>query len=1161
MNYYLQSKTKVKILKRIALMTFSCLFLFPICGDVLASKALATNIAVMQLSKKITINKQNSSVRDILYTVQQQSGINFIFKDTDIDALPKKSITIENQTVESVLNKLFEGTNFKYDITGNSISIKQVQPQVQQQTKKFTLTGKVIDEDKKPVVGATVIVKNTAIGAITDQNGTFSFQVSDGDIIEISFIGFATMARTVKSIESNIIISLKKDAMDVGDVVVIGYGTAKKKDLTGSVTNFTEKDINKAGTTASVQSMLQGRIAGVSAQVSSSSPTSAVSVIVRGQSSLKGDNQPLWVIDGVPDYSGTTTGSVSSVLNSLDLNNIENLTILRDASGTAIYGSRAANGVIIVTTKSGKRNMKPVVTFSANVGFQDEDYNGIKYFEADEYINYTRNAIKQDLVTQGRLISSHKKFIDAAKFNAFKTSEIDGENYVELDDAFFGANTNWQKEIGRTPMTQNYDLSVRGGTADLSYSLSLFYKGYDGIVKTGFSDTYGGAISIDTNISKMLKIGITARGSSRKTNERDDLMSIVRQIRPDYPVYNDDGTYFRRDYYTRNPLSILEDTNNGVGNQAFIAPFIELEIIKNLKFKTAPSISYSEAKYLNYTKRSLYENTYAENSRSWSNNESTTYVFDNTLNYNLDIKNHNLTATVGFSMEKNNRQMYKMAGSKFPDDDVLNSFSSASNKTLMNETYNESALMSYFGRVQYKYSNAYLLTATIRRDGSSRFGQDSRWGTFPSVGLGWVLTEDNLLKNAINLNKVNYLKLRFAVGKTGSQNLGDYGYYSTTSGKTYNGNPATIPSTMANPELRWEESLMYDLGLDFSFFNDRLRGTLGWYKRNTTSLIYDMPVALSSGYKSVTANIAETMNTGLEFDFKYDIVRGKNHLLTLDFNISNGINKIIEFDGEIDKLYFYGGTTPAWNSYMQVVAGERMNTWYGYKYLRKFQTAEEARGLEREDETGKKIPYSHSGYVFQKDGDVYLQDTNGDGKLDYDDYVKLGSADPKFYGGFGLDYTYKNFNVNANFTFAVGHKRYWELTSSAIQTGNYNHINKIVGNSYGVVGENAAFPTASPMDYTGNGDWNSLYLYDASYLKLSTLNVNYSLPTRYFRNTIIGSLEFTFQASNLFTITRYPGMDPQGNWSSTTVGTSMGVDNGRYPQSRIYTFGIKLSLK
>lgn len=1164
MTYYSQNQIKGRyIVKKLAILFL--FFFFCVNSTYLHTAYGAENINTSisgQPTKRLSINKENSTVRELLNHIQKESGINFLFKDVEIDQLPKKSVKLEDVTLEEVLKEVFKNTGFTYTINGNSIAIKKTeQPQATQQNEKITIKGKVVDEDKTPIIGVTVLVQNSAIGAISDENGTFTFSATVGQVLDISCIGYTSQTVKITPNQSSIIITLEKKALVVDDVLVIGYGTVKKKDLTGSVTTFGENDIKRASATSSVQSMLQGRIAGVSTQISSASPTSPISVIIRGQSSLKGDNQPLWVIDGVPVYSSTNNGSVSNTLNNLDLSNVESVTILRDASATAIYGSRASNGVVIVTTKSGRRNQKPIVSFSSSIGFQKDSYNGIDYFESEEFINFTRENIKRDLVVQGRSISSHRKFLDENKFKELRTSEIDGDCYIELDNAFYGANTNWLKEVGQTPITQNYDISIRGGGANNSYNVSLFYKGYDGVIKTGFSDTFGGAINFDIDISNSLKFGVIVRGSTRKTNQRDDLMSTVRGIRPDYPTHNEDGGYYRNDFYTTNPLATLENTNQGNGNQIFIAPYLEWEIIKNLKIKTAPSIDYNESKLLNYDKKVEYEGGFEDNTRSWSNRENRTYLWDNTLTYQFNKGKHDLVSTVGFSMEKNDSQFYTMGASTFPDDDVLNSFSNASKLNSMRETYTANALLSLFARVQYKYSNAYLLTATIRRDGSSRFGADRRYGTFPSIGFGWIMSEEQFMKN-VNQDKVGMLKARFAVGKTGSQNLGDYGHYSTTTGRTYNGLPATIPYTMANPELRWEESLMYDAGVDYSFFNNRLRGTFGWYKRNTSSLIYDMPTAYSSAYKMITANIAETMNTGIEFDVKYDVISKKDHLFTLDFNISNGLNKVIKFDGDMEQLYEYGGSMMTWNTYMRMKIGGKMNTWYGYEYLRKYYTSEEARGMEREDETGAKIPYNHKGNIMSSAGDVYLRDVNGDGKLTPEnDYVELGCADPVVYGGFGLDYSWKNFNINANFTYAVGHKRYWKTTYSAFQTGNYNHIRKIANNSYGVKGESAIYPNMSPMDYPGNKEWNSLHLYDASYLKLNTLNVSYSFPERLFKNTIINSLSLSFQASNLFTMTRYPGMDPQGNWISTRVGVGMGVDEGLYPQSSIFTFGLKFSLK
>lgn len=1109
---------------------------------------------------KISINLKNATLRELMLAIEKESGYHVFFNSDQTVTLNNITINATNSTVADILNQTLKGSNYAYSFENNkTIVIKKAESQPQPK-KKITIKGVVVDKNtKKPLAGATVLVKGTSIGAITDGNGTFSFQADDDSELEVSYVGMKpVLYKVLRASAENIIVNLEPETLAMDEVIVVGYGTQKKKDLTGSVSTIGAAEIGRASASSTVQSLLQGRVAGVNTQIQSASPTSPVSVIIRGQSSLKGDNQPLWVIDGVPNYSSTTSGNVSNTLYNLNLQDVENVTILRDASATAIYGSRAANGVVIVTTKSGKKNMSPQIDFSASVGFQNYAYNGLKYFEAEDYIRFQRSAVAHEIETIGGMDYFTRKYGDEDYLKSFMTSEIDRQLYRDKEDVFYDSNTNWQKEIGQVPLNQNYDLSLRGGSENTTYYLSLFYRGYDGVIKTGFSNTVGGNFNFETTVRDKVKFGIVLSGSSRKTNARDDLMPVVRQIRPDIPVYNEDGTYFTRDSYTANPLAILDNTNQAIGNQANVSPYVEWEIIKGLRLKIAPTLNYSEGKTLTYTRKSFYENGQTtNNSRNYRNSESTIYLLDNTLTYNKAIKKHDILATVGYSLEKSKSLTYGMNASIFADDDVLNSFTNASKMGSMSESESANALMSYFARVQYKFDEKYLLTATLRRDGSSKFGANNRWGTFPSVGLGWIINEEQFMKD---VNAITYLKFRASVGKTGSQNLGNYGYYSSTTGTTYNDKPATRPNAMANPNLRWEESLMYDLGLDYGLFGDRLRGTLGWYRRETSSLIYDMPVPTSSAYSKVTANVASTSNTGIEFDVKYDIVQTADHLLTFDLNIAHGINKIEQFDGRMDVLYYNYNNTPD-GAYMRTFAGGEMNRWFGYRTLRLFETAEEARTLEREDETGKKVAYNHKGVTYMRDGDLYIQDTNNDGKITPDDCVDLGSADPVVFGGFGLNYIWKNLQISANFTYSIGNKRNWDFIASSLRSGDYNSTNKVGGQNYSLAGPGAIMASSTPYDYQGNASWNSRHLYDASYLRLNNINVNYRFPSRFYRNSIISNLELSFQATNLFTLTRYPGMDPQGNWSSTAVGVGMGNDYGTYPTARTFTFGLKFSLK
>lgn len=1137
-----------------------CLLICFLLAPSLATGAsIEANLQQSIKDMKVTIDMSNCRLTDILSEIKKQTNIGFgVNRNVPTEALNNYSIKVTDQTVESTINQLTQDSPVTYELVASKVVIVNKPSTTNLSQKSIDIQGKVVDENSKPIVGATVIAE-TGEGSITDDKGSFVLNLTKATTLEVSYLGFQTQIVEVSASNSNLVIKLVKDEMAVEDIVVIGYGTAKKKDLTGSVTSFSSKDLEGVSSSASIQSALQGRIAGVSTQVSSGSSTAGVSVIIRGQSSLSGNNQPLWVIDGVPDYSGTTSGSVSNVLYSLNLDDVENITILRDASATAIYGSRAANGVVIVTTKSGKRNQRPEISFSSTISFQKDDYNGLEFFESPEYIDFTRSAVIHEVETMGALDYFTRQYVDEPYLKTFMTSEIDRELIRDKENLFYDSNTNWLKEVGQTPINQNYDISIRGGGESTTYYASLFYKGYKGIVKTGYSNTVGGNLALEVNIDERLKFGISLRGSSRKTNARDDLMSKIRSIRPDIPVYNEDGTYFRKDYYTQNPIALLDNTNEGIGNNANVSPYLEYMIIPGLRLKTSPSISYNEAKSLAYTRSTTYGTTVTDATRSWSNSESTTYIWDNTLTYNKNINNtHDILGTIGFSLERSTSLYYYMAASKFADDDVLNSFSGATNKTSMTESYGENRLMSLFARVQYKYKDAYLLTATIRRDGSSKFGSDSRWGTFPSVGLGWIITEEDFMSPYTKT--FTYLKFRASIGKTGSQNLGNYGYYAAASGGSYNGNPTMTPSAMANPELRWEESVMTDIGLDYGLLDDRIRGTIGWYQRNTSNLIYDQPLPPSSAYSDITANIAKTQNKGFEFDINADVLKTKDHLVTINLNAAHGVNRIIEFDGRMDAMYYTYNNSPTYAT-MRTLAGGKINQWYGYEYLRLFDTAEEARALETEDETGKKVAYNHGGRTFMRDGDLFIKDQNGDGVLNTDDYVELGSADPKLYGGFGLSYLWKGLSVQANFTYAVGHKRYWSLIDTCMQTGNYNQANKIGGNSYSYIGEGAVLPSATPYDYQDNGKFNSAYLFDASYLRLNDLTIRYRLPQEWYAGTILNNIELSFQATNLLTLTRYPGMDPQGNWSSTSIGTGMGTDYGTYPTSRLFTFGAKFTLK
>jgi len=1113
---------------------------------------------------KIESNK-TVSVDEVFEIIKSQTNHSFIYRADLFNNYPKvnleKGIIRANNLLKKALSKGSFSCEFSEDKT---IIIKEKPsevvrvPKIVKAIQQTIISGTVVDESGEPLPMVSVYEKKTKKGTSTDFNGKYSLNLGsgfDGKTLIFSYIGFETQEVLIGE---KTVINIKMVASSAGldEVVVIGYGTTKVKDATGVISRISAKEIEDAPMGLSVEGLLQGKAAGVSVQVQSASPTSPISVIIRGASSLSGDNQPLWVIDGIPQASETTSGNVANTLYNLNLNDVQSIDILKDASATGVYGSRAANGVVIVTTKRGKPNTEPKFEISTRVGYQAMDFNGYNYMDAPQYIEFITAAAKEDVLAHGFQYFS-SQYIDQDAFKALNTSEYDASDLQLLSNAFYGANNNWQDIVTQNPLNVDYNFSVRGGSERTNYFVSFNNSNKEGVVIGGESKIYGGRLNFETSINDDIKFGLNLTGSTRKTVDKDGMLFTLKGVRPDLPGYNEDGTIFTRDYYTENPYTALLNSNDGKGINFSGTAFVELKIIENLKLRTSFANSYSDSERLQYTRKGSYTETLGE--RSWSDSKSSRDLFENTLTYaTLINKKHDIRALAGYSIENNVSGSYYMSGQNFPDDDILNNFGSQAAINYIGESETKSALVSQFVRLHYKFDDRYIISGTLRRDGSSRFGADKRWGTFPSVAAAWLITGENFMKSDKIKKQISYLKLRTSIGKTGSQNLGNFDWITEVDAATYNETPAILPASLGNPDLQWEETEMFDFGLDFGLLDDRIYGAIGIYQKKSNKLIYDEDIPWSSSFRDITSNVASMHNKGFEFNIKYDILRKSDQRLTFDFNYSNGKTKVTKINGNQTELIFPGSYAP----YIIVEEGDVIGEWFGLQTAgRFFVNAEDAYGMRNSlTDSGVQEVYRSSN---ESGGDLIFVDQNGDGEITDDDRVHLGTSVPKGFGGFGLTYQYKNFRINTTFTYAYGHKRLWDqLLGDAEYLGDFNQSNNIAGQSATVLSPYDALYPRMTLDGVSNGEFSDFYLHDASYIRLNALNISYRLPNKFFNNSIVNGVDLTFQGTNLFTITKYPGFDPQGGGSGyTDVDAGAAIDGSIYPSAKVFSLGIKLNLQ
>lgn len=1027
---------------------------------------------------------------------------------------------------------------------------------------RTTVKGVVKDENGDPIPGASVMLKGTKTGTITDIDGRFSLAYSPDKKAEllVSFVGMGTQTVSING-KSTVNVQLRTEASALDEVVVTGYGTSKRKDLTGSVSRVGQAELKSAPMTSNIQGMLQGRAAGVNVMISSASPTSPVSVIIRGVSSLSGDGQPLWIIDGVPQYSDTTSGDVSNTLYNLNLNDVESLDVLKDASATAIYGSRAANGVVIVTTKSGAEGMKPTVEFSGRVGWQFINSNKFRSMSADEYKALSKQAILDELHRRGDYSSGLTHYyIDEDKFRQINTSEWTKADVSDmwLDTAFGNGNENYWDLMTQNAITQDYNISLRGGTKSTSYYASFNYKDQEGIVKGSDTQYFGARFNFEGTIREKLKLGFNMDASAREANMKDDMISQIIGMRSDYPAYDEDGNINKISFQIKNPLFELADVNKQAARNFNGSLFLEYDITSYLKFRTTGNIVYSNVKTEKHSPAFYADDV---NSGSQKNLQSYTMVWDNLLTFHKEMGKHDVNALLGHSIERNWNESLYAEGTNFPDDNILTDLGSAANRDKISSDEVANSLVSAFARLQYKFNNRYLITGTMRMDGSSRFGKDSRWGYFPSGALAWIMTEEDFMENIKPY--VSYLKLRASVGLTGSQNLGNYDFVTLMGSGTYNGKPSIVQKSIGNDLLQWESQRQTDIGLDYGFWNDRIRGSLGWYRKYVDNLLYKTPIPTSANYLSatwgagsLTKNIGAISNTGIEFDIRADIIKKNDLTWEVNFNIAHNKGKVERLNG-VDK--FIGGGT---NDFFKLEEGGELGTFYGYVDAGRFYTnAEEIYALGSTSETnGKVLPYRSTNT--QAVGDVYVMDLDGDGKLTADgDRKILGSSNPKAFGGFGTTLYWKGLMANLTFTYSAGGKRFWDAEKSKMRP-NLNNAPSFILDSYTMRGEGATYPNISLMSAGDNNVFTDRWLHNASYMRLSAINISYRLPQKWFKNSLVQGIEANLQATNLFTITSYPGMDPQGNINNSDLALyGYGYDFSTYPAARTFNVGLKFTFK
>ncbi|MCP9765438.1 SusC/RagA family TonB-linked outer membrane protein [Lacihabitans soyangensis] len=982
------------------------------------------------------------------------------------------------------------------------------------------LVGNIIDQkSKEPLVGATVQIKGTTHAVTTDVNGKFYFQTGQKFpyTLVISFIGFKTKEEIVN--EEAVTIQLEEDQKLLNEVVVIGYGQLLKKDVTGSIESVNSQSIKAVQT--SLDRALQGTVAGVNVTQTSGQPGGGISVRVRGGSSIQGGNEPLYVVDGFPIYNsdqnaGVASGSNSNPLASINPSDIESITVLKDASSTAIYGSRGANGVVIITTKKGKTNENRV-SYDVSYGVQKLNKK-LDLLDAKGFARLRNDALFDSAPAKGK-----NQYLSEEQINAL------------------GAGTDWQDETFRSAKTQNHQLSISGGSQRTRYAISGNYFNQDGIIKNTDFNRYSARINLDTDINSKVRFGLNLTGTKTTADlAPTGLVSAIISMPATATVFDANGNYTLRNPFENifsNPIAALNKRiNNSNAYRVLATTYGEYDIIDDLVLKVSFGTDIQNNRENSYLPTSIFEGLALNGEARIGYFNSSSWLNENTLTYSKAIQNkHFFNILAGYTQQRNTREIVSTGSQNFVTDALTyNALQSGNTPLTPVSSSNTWALNSYLGRVNYNFEGKYFATASIRSDGSSRFGVNNKWGYFPSAALAWQVSKENFFSPLSAA--INSLKIRASYGSTGNQEIGEYQSLSTLESVKYIFGDQIVtgfrPSRIANSFLGWEQTNQFDGGLDLGILKNRLFLTLDLYQKITSNLLLDVQIPYTSGHTSSLQNFGSVRNRGIEVGANTQLGSGA-FSWSSNFNIAFNKNEVIQI-GNGASFYTFG-------NYI-VKVGEPLGSFYGAVTDGVLQKADiETKGKL----TGNAVP---------KAGDRLYRDINGDGAFTTAaDRTTIGTAQPKFTGGFNNTFNYKGFELNVLFQGSYGNK---------ILNGNGQSLELFNGQQNASIAALDRWTETNPSTTIPRAKldpapvFSDRYVEDGSFLRAKNVSLTYSLPKPLLVKAKIEAVRIRLSGQNLWTLTNYTGFDPEvTNGSSISPGT----DSGIYPTSKTYSLGLNLT--
>ncbi len=1096
---------------------------------------MQVSATVYSQATKFALTVKNEKVSDVLREIEDNSNFRFFYQNEQVDVTRRVTVKANDETVEQILDEIFKDEGISYKVLEDYLillspknkAFEMIGEKITATQQQHSISGTVTDESGQPLPGVTVVVKRTTQGTVTNADGYYTLpNIPENATLVFSFVGMQTQEVVVGS-QTNINIGMAVDAIGIEEVVAIGYGTVRKKDLTGSISTVTEKDFSLGGSIATPEEMIQGRAAGVQISTISAQPGSEPIIRIRGNNSIKGSNQPLFVVDGLP---------MASLDNLVSVEDIKSMEILKDASAAAIYGTRGANGVVIITTKrgiEGKTNIN--YSFEQSID-QVSNTNAYDFLNAQEYVK----------------VANYMAQLDGAPVPYT-------DNMISIINKY-GEGTDWMKEIFKTGKIQRHNLSVNAGTKDTRVFLSANYMDWKGVVPNTNFDKFTAKLNLDQNlINERLKLSLSSIISSTSqdilgftgSNLQSNIMrNIIKGANPIVPVNIDDWSEEDLDVVfssgrPNNPIEILEKDNLWKTNLGIISNVsAELKIVEGLTFTSQFGIKAFNSKTRHHLPAvpGLVATDIPQGSAQIENYMDTEKNLENFLRYTNEFNGtHSLTVLAIYSNQSVKSEGFSAAAQDFVSDNLTWNNLGAGATILTPSSYiAESKLISYTGRIEYGYADRYNFTATIRRDGSSKFGANNKWGNFPSLAAAWKVHNENFF----NIDNISNLKIRAGWGITGSDRFpigarqAKFNPGAATTLDSDNVRKGVVAANLGNEDLQWEETKSTNIGLELGLFQDRINLEVDIYRNETDKLLWDMSIPTSLGFSSILANVGKTQNQGYEILLSTVNVQSHKFRWTTNFTFArndNMVKKLILPKG----VDFIDG--PVVGHLIQISAlmeGQPYSTFYGYKF----------RGILQEGQTDALQPDANP-------GDALYEDINGDGVIGAPDRTILGHGIPTYTFGLGNRMTYGNFELSFFF--------------QGVADVDIMNLNNIVGYDYNTL-TSALYDRWTPENTSGTlplyGWGRTFYTNDANlekgdYISLKNLRLAYNFPTKKMGLSWIKNLTIDVSATNLFVLTNYKGFHPEVNSTNSggkDVTLISGVDSYAYPQSKTYSFGIKV---